>query len=101
MNTPSDSGADRPQRQDIQPSHLNFPVVGIGASAGGLQAVQQFFEHMPADNGMAFVVVLHLSPDHQSSAGKVIAARTKMPVIQLTSATPIQRNHVYVISPAQ
>jgi two-component system CheB/CheR fusion protein len=101
MNTPSDSGADRPQRQDIQPSHLSFPVVGIGASAGGLQAVQQFFEYMPADNGMAFVVVLHLSPDHQSSAGKVIAARTKMPVIQLTSATPIERNHVYVISPAQ
>jgi two-component system CheB/CheR fusion protein len=101
MNTQSDSGADRPQRQDIQPSHLSFPVVGIGASAGGLQAVQQFFEHMPADNGMAFVVVLHLSPDHQSSAGKVIAARTKMPVIQLTSATPIERNHVYVISPAQ
>lgn len=61
MNTKADSNAGRPQRQDIQPSHLNFPVVGIGASAGGLQAVQSFFEHMPADNGMAFVVVLHLS----------------------------------------
>jgi two-component system CheB/CheR fusion protein len=101
MNTQSDAGADRPQRPDIQPSHLNFPVVGIGASAGGLQAVQRFFEQMPADNGMAFVVVLHLSPDHQSIAGKVIGSRTKMPVIQLTSAAPIQRNHVYVISPAQ
>jgi two-component system CheB/CheR fusion protein len=101
MNPQADSAADRPQRQDIQPSHLSFPVVGIGASAGGLQAVQHFFEHMPADNGMAFVVVLHLSPDHQSSAGKLIATRTQMPVVQLTSAMPIERNRVYVISPAQ
>jgi two-component system CheB/CheR fusion protein len=101
MNTHANSEADRPQRQDIQPSHLNFPVVGIGASAGGLQAVQRFFEHMPAENGMAFVVVLHLSPDHQSSAAKLIATRTKMSVTQLVSAVPIERNHVYVISPAQ
>ncbi len=101
MNTNADTNADRPERQDIQPSHLNFPVVGIGASAGGLQAVQNFFEHMPADNGMAFVVVLHLSPDHQSSAAKLIGTTTKMPVTQLVSAVPIERNHVYVISPAQ
>ncbi|VEF10834.1 methylesterase, CheB family/methyltransferase, CheR family/sensor histidine kinase/response regulator [Pseudomonas fluorescens] len=100
MNT-DNTGADRPQRQDIQPSHLGFPVVGIGASAGGLQAVQHFFEHMPTDSGMAFVVVLHLSPDHQSNAGKLIANRTKIPVTQLTTAVPIERNHVYVISPAQ
>jgi len=91
----------RPERQDIDPSHLGFPVVGIGASAGGLQAVQTFFENMPAENGMAFVVVLHLSPDHQSNAGEMIAKRTKMPVTQLKSPTPIERNHVYVISPAQ
>jgi two-component system CheB/CheR fusion protein len=101
MTTSTDAGSDRPQRQGIEPSHLGFPVVGIGASAGGLQAVQQFFEHMPADNGMAFVVVLHLSPNHESNAGKMIAARTKMPVTQLVSAAPIQRNHVYVIPPAQ
>lgn len=62
MNTENDVGIDRPQRQDIQPSHLGFPVVGIGASAGGFQAVQHFFEHMPADSGMAFVVVMYLSP---------------------------------------
>lgn len=101
MNTHEGSNPDRPQRRDIQPSHLNFPVVGIGASAGGLQAVQHFFEHMPSDNGMAFVVVLHLSPDHQSSAGTLIASRTKMAVTQLVSAVPIEPNHVYVISPAQ
>ncbi|MCF5551170.1 PAS domain S-box protein [Pseudomonas syringae] len=101
MNTQENAGAGRPQRKDIQPSHLDFPVVGIGASAGGLQAAQHFFEHMPANNGMAFVVVLHLSPDHQSSAGKLLASRTKMPVTQLTSALPIERNHIYVIAPGQ
>jgi two-component system CheB/CheR fusion protein len=84
-----------------EPSHLSFPVVGIGASAGGLDAVKRFFEHMPSDNGMAFVVIFHLSPDHQSSAGKLIAQTTKMAVTQVTSATAIEKNHVYVISPAQ
>jgi two-component system CheB/CheR fusion protein len=101
MNTSADARSNRPQRQEIEPSNLGFPVVGIGASAGGLQAVQRFFDNMPADNGMAFVVVLHLSPDHESSAGKLIATRTKMPVTQLSSTVPIERNHVYVISPSQ
>ncbi|MBW9242394.1 CheR family methyltransferase [Pseudomonas paracarnis] len=90
-----------PQRKDLTPSNLNFPVVGIGASAGGLQAVKAFFEHMPKDCGMAFVVVLHLSPDHQSVADKIIQETTRMPVSQVNDATPIEKNHVYVISPAQ
>lgn len=90
-----------PQRKDLTPSNLNFPVVGIGASAGGLQAVKAFFEHMPRDCGMAFVVILHLSPDHQSVAGKIIQETTRMPVSQVNDATPIEKNHVYVISPAQ
>ena len=101
MTTSIDANADRPQRPGIRPSHLNFPVVGMGASAGGLLAVQQFFENMLADNGMAFVVVLHLSPDHQSSAAELIGTRTKMPVVRVVTAVPIQRNHVYVIEPAQ
>ena len=90
-----------PQRKDLTPSNLAFPVVGIGASAGGLQAVKAFFEHMPKDCGMAFVVVLHLSPDHQSVADKIIQESTRMPVLQVTDTTPIEKNHVYVISPAQ
>jgi two-component system CheB/CheR fusion protein len=75
-------------------------MVGIGASAGGLQAVKSFFEHMPNDNGMAFVVVLHLSPNHQSIADKIIQEVTKMPVRQVMEAMPIEKNTVYVISPA-
>ncbi|WP_431034763.1 CheR family methyltransferase [Pseudomonas yamanorum] len=89
-----------PQRTDVQPSDLTFPVVGIGASAGGFQAIKTFFEHMPKDNGMAFVIVLHLSPEHQSIADKIIQESTKMQVLQVTKPVPIERNTVYVISPA-
>jgi two-component system, chemotaxis family, CheB/CheR fusion protein len=89
-----------PQRKDLIPSNLDFPVVGIGASAGGLQAVKAFFEHMPKDCGMAFVVILHLSPDHQSVADKIIQESTRIPVLQVNDTTPIEKNQVYVISPA-
>ncbi len=89
-----------PERDGITPSHLRFPVVGIGASAGGLNALKTFFEQMPANSGMAFVVVLHLSPDHESVADRMLQASTDMPVQQVNDALPIQPNHVYVISPA-
>ncbi|MFJ4386231.1 CheR family methyltransferase [Pseudomonas sp. NPDC089408] len=89
-----------PQNPNLTTSHLNFPVVGIGASAGGLEAICTLFRQMPADSGMAFVIVLHLSPDHQSVADRIIQETTDMPVRQVTEPVPIQRNHVYVISPA-
>lgn len=89
-----------PERPGVLPSHLRFPVVGIGASAGGLAALKTFFEHMPADSGMAFVIILHLSPDHESVADKIIQSCTSMPVAQVTGTAPIAKNHVYVISPA-
>lgn len=89
-----------PQREGIIPSHLDFAVVGIGASAGGLNAIRAFFEHMPSDSGMAFVVVLHLSPDHESVADRILQGCTSMPVLQVTSTSRIEANRVYVISPA-
>lgn len=89
-----------PQRKHLVPSTLDFPVVGIGASAGGLAAVRAFFEHMPSDTGMAFVVVLHLSPSHRSVADQIIQTTTRMPVIQLTETVHISKNAVYVIPPA-
>ena len=89
-----------PQNPALSPSHLDFPVVGIGASAGGLEAICTLFRQMPSDCGMAFVVVLHLSPDHQSVADRIIQDTTQMPVRQVTEPVPIERNHVYVISPA-
>jgi two-component system, chemotaxis family, CheB/CheR fusion protein len=78
---------------------LDFSVVGIGASAGGLQALLRFFENMPANNDMAFVIILHLSPQHESNADDVLQRVTRMPVVQVKGTLPIEKNHVYVISP--
>ncbi|WP_371088112.1 CheR family methyltransferase [Variovorax sp. RCC_210] len=80
-------------------SHLRFPVVGIGASAGGLEAMIRFFEQMPATSGMAYVVILHLSPEHKSSAAEILQRSTRMPVRQVGKSVPIEADHVYVISP--
>ncbi|TRX73721.1 CheR family methyltransferase [Pseudomonas mangiferae] len=90
----------QPGQGNTLPSNLPFPVVGLGASAGGLQALLTFFENMPKDTGMAFVVVMHLAPDFESSADKILAKSTKMPVQQVTQTTQIEPNHVYLISPA-
>ncbi|AFT90047.1 chemotaxis protein CheB [Paraburkholderia phenoliruptrix] len=79
----------------------DFAVVGIGASAGGVQALLRFFENAPAPAGMAFVVVLHLSPDYASQAHTVIQRATHMPVSQVLEPTPIEKDHVYVIPPGR
>jgi two-component system CheB/CheR fusion protein len=83
----------------LVPSPLSFPVVGIGGSAGGLQALLRFFQNMPADPGMAFVVILHLARDHESNAAAILQRVTSMPVAQVASSVPIEPNHVYVIAP--
>lgn len=100
MKSTSKPAVASPQNPALSPSHLDFPVVGIGASAGGLEAICTFFKQMPADCDMAFVVVLHLSADHQSVADRIIQETTAMPVLQVSEPVPIERNHVYVISPA-
>ena len=76
-----------------------FPTVGIGTSAGGVRALQIFFESLPDDVDAAFVVVLHLDPAHQSELPNILAARTRMPVTQVTDRTPLEPRHVYVIPP--
>jgi two-component system CheB/CheR fusion protein len=90
-----------PTAQNVIPSHIDFPVIGIGASAGGLHALVRFFENMPATNGMAFVIVLHLSPKHPSSADNVLQRATAMPVTQVHGPTKIEKDSVYVIAPNQ
>jgi two-component system, chemotaxis family, CheB/CheR fusion protein len=83
------------------PSTLPFFVVGIGASAGGINALLRFFEAMPADNGMAFVIVLHLSPKYESNVAQILHAKTKMPVLQVNETVAIEPNHVYIIPPSK
>ncbi|MGE7136619.1 CheR family methyltransferase [Luteibacter sp. NPDC031894] len=83
----------------LRVSHLDFPVVGIGTSAGGLAALGRFFSGMPAEPGMAFVVVMHLSPRHDSVADRILQRSTGMRVVQVVEPTPLRKNEVYVISP--
>jgi chemotaxis methyl-accepting protein methylase/signal transduction histidine kinase len=74
-------------------------VVGLGASAGGISALQQFLDAMPPDSGGAFVVVVHLDPTHTSSIAEILGRRTAMPVVQATEGQRVERDHVYVIPP--
>ncbi|RYG88053.1 MAG: PAS domain S-box protein [Alphaproteobacteria bacterium] len=80
-------------------SGLPFPVVGLGASAGGMAALSALLETMPAAPGMAFVVVMHLSPTHESSVTEILQKATRMEVVRLSKATDIKRNTVYVLPP--
>lgn len=80
---------------NVQPS----VVVGIGASAGGLEALQQFLTFLPADTGMAFVIIQHLSPDHKSLLADILGKYTSMPVIEAQDGMHVRKNHVYMIPP--
>jgi two-component system, chemotaxis family, CheB/CheR fusion protein len=88
------------KRGQTLPGQADHMIVGIGASAGGLNALLQFFEALPAHTSMSFVVVVHLSPDRESNLPSLLQKATDMPVVQVTSATPIERNHVYLIAPS-
>jgi two-component system, chemotaxis family, CheB/CheR fusion protein len=76
-----------------------FPVVGIAASAGGLEAFTQLLSHLPTDTGMAFVLIQHLSPDHESLLTEILARATTMVVLQVKNGMRVEPNQVYVIPP--
>jgi len=76
-----------------------MPIVGIGASAGGLEALEQFFTHAPANSGMAFVLVQHLDPNHASLLTEILQRTTTMPVVEAQDQSPVKPNCVYVIPP--
>ena len=86
--------------QPAQP-HPRVPVCGIGASAGGIEALQQFFTSVRVDLGLAYVVVVHLAPDHKSELPAIIARWTTMPVVQVADheTVKLEPNQVYVIAP--
>jgi len=82
------------------PNHESVPlVIGVGASAGGLEAFTELLTHLPDDTGMAFVLIQHLDPSHESMLTEIIAKTTKMPVEEVKSGVTIQPNRVYVIPP--
>ncbi len=76
-----------------------FPVVGIGASAGGLEACLAFLAGLPAETGMAFILVQHLEPNYESHLAEILSRGTSMPVVQATEGIHVEKDHLYVIPP--
>jgi len=91
--------AQPPPRTAQARGKVDFPVVGIGASAGGLDAFKQFFNAMPADSGMAFVLIQHLDPTHESLMVDLLSRYTRMKVTQVEDRMPVQADCVYMIPP--
>jgi two-component system CheB/CheR fusion protein len=85
--------------EGAEPRGAAFPVVGIGASAGGLEALHQFLSHVPDQSGMAYVVVQHLDPTHKGMLVELLQRATRMQVQQATDRMVVQQDHVYVIPP--
>lgn len=88
---PIDSEAKAPEAE--------LSIVGIGASAGGVKALQELFAALPEHTGVAFVVVVHLDPEGQSELPRILASKTTMPVTQVGTAAALEADHVYVIPP--
>ena len=82
-----------------KPPSNRFVIAALGASAGGLEPLETFFRHMPADAGIAFVIIQHLAPDHPTALPQLLARHTGMPVEQATDNTEVAPNQVYVIPP--
>lgn len=91
--------AERPAPEGVASTAFPGYVVGIGASAGGLEALEQFFRNCPSDSGAAFVVIQHLSPDHKSIMNNLLARHTEMPVKIAEDGARIAGNEIYLIPP--
>jgi two-component system, chemotaxis family, CheB/CheR fusion protein len=100
----TDSQTDQPPNEPAKEGEGNSDsgiVVGIGASAGGLTALKRFFRDIPSDSGLTFVVVVHLSPEHDSHLAEVLQPHVAIPVMQVVETTLLQSDHVYVIPPGR
>lgn len=95
----SDDSPNWPRNQGDQASRNPTFLVGVGASAGGLEALERLFEAMPTETGMAFVVVQHLSPDFKSLTDELLARRTRIPIRRAENGMEIERDCVYVLPP--
>ena len=98
----SQPGQARPQpngRASPKRASVDFPVVALGASAGGLDAFKKFFDELPANSGMAFVLIQHLDPTHESLMVDLLAGHTPMKVLQAKDGMQLARDRVYLIPP--
>ena len=91
------SGAESPDMAARRPA--GCPVAGLGASAGGLDALKRFFGAAPLDSGVAFVVIPHLDPRHDSRMVELLARKTTLPVLEIDDGVTVEPDHVYVIPP--
>ncbi len=96
--TPPARGAAEEERHAPHTGE-SFPIVGVGASAGGLEAFTQMLEGLPADTGMGFVFVQHLDPDHESALTQILSRVTSLPVSEITNGERVLPDHIYVIPP--
>ncbi len=85
--------------KDTSEQKDEFLIVGIGASAGGVQALKTFFENVPADSGAAYAVILHLSPNHDSKLAEILQTVAQIPITQVKRKVKVVPNHVYVVPP--
>ena len=78
---------------------IGFPIIGIGASAGGLEAFELFFKSVPADSGMAYILISHLDPGHASMLTEILQRITSIPVSEAEDQMRVEPDHVYIIPP--
>ena len=100
---PASAGGAEASQPSPEPTKVTAgpTVVGIGASSGGLAALKALFQHVPADSGLAFVVVVHLSPEHESHLAELLQPHVKVPVEQVTGTVALLPDRVYVIPPGR
>ena len=98
-NTPESIATRSIELEQLPETEVAFPIVGIAASAGGLEAFTELLGHLPTDTGMAFVLIQHLDPNHKSFLAEILSRSTQMPVNQVQDGVAVEPNQVYVIPP--
>jgi len=88
-----------PQPSTLKAASSPVPIVGVGASAGGLEAFTRLLKQMPPDTGLGFVLVQHLDPQHDSALVQLLGRTTSMPVREVTQDLRVEADHVYIIPP--
>lgn len=91
--------SSRPTLDEPVSGEMAIPIVGVGASAGGLEAFTELLKALPLDTGMGFVLVQHLDPQHESALAKLLARTTSLPVREVTNNLRVEANQVYIIPP--